>query len=202
LTTLHQETALVSSTLKFGSGQAVERLEDAQLLQGKGVYTDDVNLPEQTRLCFVRSPYPHARIASIDTSAAERASIRQSLGLDDPVLVQFGHYFINAVQFKFGVSYQFRLPVSSLLAERLPATLELAICATLFAMAAGILMGVYSARGDPCWTTTRLARSCDRISEGSHAKVSNRRASRARSASLRVDSERPLISRARRTETM
>jgi peptide/nickel transport system permease protein len=88
---------------------------------------------------------PVNQMVSIDTSAAERASIRQSLGLDDPVLVQFGHYFINAVQFKFGVSYQFRLPVSSLLAERLPATLELAICATLFAMAAGILMGVYSA---------------------------------------------------------
>ena len=61
---------MVSSTLKFGSGQAVERLEDAQLLQGKGMYTDDVDLLEQTRLCFVRSPYPHARIASIDTAAA------------------------------------------------------------------------------------------------------------------------------------
>lgn len=61
---------MVSSTLKFGSGQAVERVEDIQLLQGKGVYTNDVRLPEQTRLCFVRSPYPHARIVSIDTSAA------------------------------------------------------------------------------------------------------------------------------------
>ena len=62
---------MVSSTLKFGSGQAVERLEDAQLLQGLGQYTNDVNLPEQTRLCFVRSPYPHARIMSVDTSAAQ-----------------------------------------------------------------------------------------------------------------------------------
>jgi peptide/nickel transport system permease protein len=88
---------------------------------------------------------PVSQIVSIDTSAAERASIRQSLGLDDPVLVQFGRYFINALQFKFGVSYQFRLPVSSLLMERMPATLELAICATLFAMVFGILMGVYSA---------------------------------------------------------
>ncbi|WGS22772.1 MULTISPECIES: ABC transporter permease [unclassified Bradyrhizobium] len=88
---------------------------------------------------------PVNQMVSIDTSAAERASIRQSLGLDDPVLVQFGCYFINALQFKFGVSYQFRLPVSSLLMERMPATLELAICATLFAMVAGILMGVYSA---------------------------------------------------------
>ncbi|WGR91175.1 ABC transporter permease [Bradyrhizobium sp. ISRA443] len=88
---------------------------------------------------------PVNQMVSIDTSAAERASIRQSLGLDDPVLVQFSRYFINALQFKFGVSYQFRLPVSSLLMERMPATLELAICATLFAMVAGILMGVYSA---------------------------------------------------------
>ncbi|VIO71130.1 Glutathione transport system permease protein GsiC [Bradyrhizobium ivorense] len=88
---------------------------------------------------------PVSQIVSIDTSAAERASIRKSLGLDDPVLVQFAHYFINAVQFKFGISYQFRLPVSSLLMERLPATMELAICATLFAMVFGILMGVYSA---------------------------------------------------------
>ncbi|WP_050424839.1 ABC transporter permease [Bradyrhizobium tropiciagri] len=88
---------------------------------------------------------PVNQMVSIDTSAAQRAEIRHSLGLDDPVLVQFGRYFINALQFKFGVSYQFRLPVSSLLAERLPATLELAICATVLAMVAGILMGVYSA---------------------------------------------------------
>ena len=57
--------------LRFGSGQAVRRLEDEQLLKGTGVYTDDVTLPGQTRLCFVRSPYPHARIVSIDTSAAK-----------------------------------------------------------------------------------------------------------------------------------
>ncbi|WP_407165625.1 ABC transporter permease [Bradyrhizobium sp. ORS 111] len=88
---------------------------------------------------------PVNQMVSIDTSAAQRAEIRHSLGLDDPVLVQFGRYFVNALQFKFGVSYQFRLPVSSLLAERMPATLELAICATLLAMVAGILMGVYSA---------------------------------------------------------
>ena len=62
---------MVSSTLKFGSGQAVERVEDALLLQGEGQYTNDVDLPAQTRLCFVRSPYPHARIVSVDTSAAQ-----------------------------------------------------------------------------------------------------------------------------------
>src|SRR5271155_6158575 len=88
---------------------------------------------------------PVSQMVAIDTSAAERAAIRQSLGLDDPVPVQFARYFINAAQFKFGISYQFRQPVASLLKERMPATLELAICATIFAMVFGILMGVYSA---------------------------------------------------------
>jgi len=88
---------------------------------------------------------PVSQIVAIDTSAAERANIRKSLGLDDPVVVQFGHYLFDAAQFKFGVSYQFRQPVADLLKERMPATLELAICATIFAMVFGILMGVYSA---------------------------------------------------------
>src|SRR6266704_1689982 len=83
---------------------------------------------------------PVNQMVAIDTSAAERAAIRQSLGLDDPVPVQFARYFVNAAQFKFGVSYQFRQPVSNLLMERLPATMELAICATLFSMVFGILM--------------------------------------------------------------
>src|SRR6266481_3930996 len=88
---------------------------------------------------------PVNQIVSLDTPAAERAQIRQSLGLDDPMPLQFARYFGNAMQFKFGVSYQFRQPVASLLKERMPATLELAICATILAMVFGILMGVYSA---------------------------------------------------------
>jgi peptide/nickel transport system permease protein len=88
---------------------------------------------------------PVNQMVSIDTSAEQRAEIRHSLGLDDPVLVQFARYFANAARFQFGVSYQFRQPVAHLLMERLPATLELATCATILAMVFGILMGVYSA---------------------------------------------------------
>src|SRR5580658_6775619 len=88
---------------------------------------------------------PVSQMVAIDTSAADRAALRHSLGLDDPIPVQFAHYFANAAQFKFGVSYQFRQPVASLLKERMPATLELATCATILAMVFGILMGVYSA---------------------------------------------------------
>lgn len=55
---------------RFGSGQAVRRLEDESLLAGAGRYTDDVTLPDQAHLVFIRSPYPHARIVSIDTGTA------------------------------------------------------------------------------------------------------------------------------------
>lgn len=55
---------------RFGSGQAVRRLEDDALLAGAGRYTDDVRMPDQTHLVFVRSPHAHARIVSIDTAAA------------------------------------------------------------------------------------------------------------------------------------
>jgi peptide/nickel transport system permease protein len=88
---------------------------------------------------------PVNQMVALDTSATERAALRHSLGLDDPIPVQFVRYFADAAQFKFGVSYQFRKPVASLLKERMPATLELAICATIFATVFGILMGVYSA---------------------------------------------------------
>ncbi len=85
---------------------------------------------------------PVNQIVSLDTPAAEREQVRRSLGLDDPVPVQFARYLARAAQGDFGVSYQFRQPVSDLLIERMPATLELAICATIFATLFGVLMGV------------------------------------------------------------
>src|SRR5260370_34270374 len=88
---------------------------------------------------------PVNQIVSLDTPPAERAQVRQSLGLDDPVPVQFARYFGNAMQFKFGVSYTFRQPVANLLMERIPATLELATCATILAMVFSILMELSSA---------------------------------------------------------
>ena len=56
---------------RFGSGKAVKRLEDQQLLIGAGLYTNDVTMPDQTHLVFLRSPYPHAKIKSIDATSAK-----------------------------------------------------------------------------------------------------------------------------------
>ncbi|MEO7009081.1 MAG: xanthine dehydrogenase family protein molybdopterin-binding subunit, partial [Caldimonas sp.] len=63
----------MSSTIeagRFGSGHAVHRIEDAALLAGQGRYTDDVSAAGETVLAFLRSPYAHARIVSIDADAA------------------------------------------------------------------------------------------------------------------------------------
>src|SRR5687768_18493161 len=53
-----------------GIGHSVKRFEDARFLQGRGQYFDDITLPGMLHLEFLRSPYAHARINSIDTSAA------------------------------------------------------------------------------------------------------------------------------------
>src|SRR3546814_15617783 len=53
-----------------GIGCSRRRTEDARFIQGKGTYVDDVKLPGMLFGDFVRSPYGHARIKSIDTSAA------------------------------------------------------------------------------------------------------------------------------------
>ncbi len=59
-----------SKYARFGSGKSVQRVEDQALLTGKGAFADDVSLPDQAYVHFLRSPYPHARIEAIDTSAA------------------------------------------------------------------------------------------------------------------------------------
>ena len=52
-------------------GNRVNRLEDPALLRGLGKFVDDIRLPRMAHAAFVRSPFPHARLQSIDKSAAE-----------------------------------------------------------------------------------------------------------------------------------
>ena len=63
-------TDTLDTPQRFGSGRAVQRIEDEGLLKGLGQYTDDVAPAGELRLAFVRSPYPHAKIVSIDTATA------------------------------------------------------------------------------------------------------------------------------------
>ena len=68
---------------------------------------------------------PVNQLVSLDTPQEQVAQIRKSLGLDEPVVVQFARYIYNAARLEFGVSYQFRLPVIMLLGERAPTSLKL-----------------------------------------------------------------------------
>jgi len=80
-----------------------------------------------------------------DATEEQRVQLRQDLGLNDPVPVQFAAFVRNAVQGDFGVSYRQGRKVSELIQERLPATLELSLAAALLALLVGIPMGVYTA---------------------------------------------------------
>ncbi len=57
--------------MKFGSGQSVRRIEDIRFVTGHGQYTDDLHFDRETFVAFVRSPQAHAKINSIDISAAK-----------------------------------------------------------------------------------------------------------------------------------
>ncbi len=80
-----------------------------------------------------------------DATADQIRELRADLGLDQPFFVQFWHFLANAVQGEFGLSLRQGAKVSRLIAERLPATLELATVAAVLALAVGIPMGVYAA---------------------------------------------------------
>jgi peptide/nickel transport system permease protein len=88
---------------------------------------------------------PVALMLPPEATQADRDAMRQSLGLDRPFYVQFGTFLANAVQGNFGISLRLGRPVSALIAERLPATLELAFTAALIGLVVGIPVGVYTA---------------------------------------------------------
>ncbi len=75
----------------------------------------------------------------------ERDALRVRLGLDQPVIVQFGTFVTNAIQGDFGISYRNQKEVMSLIAERFPATLELVLVSAVIALAIGIPLGVFVA---------------------------------------------------------
>ncbi|MGM9488780.1 ABC transporter permease [Ideonella sp. YS5] len=86
-----------------------------------------------------------------EATPEQRAQLRADLGLDQSAFVQFARFAANAVHGEFGLSLRQGRKVSSLIAERLPATLELSLIAALLALALGIPMGVVAAlrRGHP-----------------------------------------------------
>jgi peptide/nickel transport system permease protein len=87
---------------------------------------------------------PVNQLVGVDTTPEQRAQLREDLGLNDPVHMQFARFVGKAARFDFGISYQIKQPVAQLIASRLPATLELSFASAVFALLVGLPMGVYT----------------------------------------------------------
>jgi len=80
-----------------------------------------------------------------ERTQADIDRLRTELGLDQPFIVQYAKFLQGAVQGNFGVSYRQGRPVSTIIAERAPATLELAFVSGFLAITMGIALGVFTA---------------------------------------------------------
>lgn len=82
---------------------------------------------------------------------SQRDELRTRLGLDEPFIMQFATFVVNAAQGDFGISFRNQQDVLGMIAERFPATFELVIVATLISLIVGIPMGVITAIRRQTW---------------------------------------------------
>lgn len=88
---------------------------------------------------------PVTQMTGVETSVADQESLRESLGLNDPFYYQFARFTGDMLRGDFGFSYRTRQPVADMIANRIPATLELGIVALLISLVVGIPTGIYTA---------------------------------------------------------
>lgn len=99
---------------------------------------------------------PVSNLVGENATVNEREAMRRSLGLDQPLPLQYLRFIGRAVQGEFGVSYRNIEPVSRVIASRLPATLELSLIAAVLALGVGIPMGVYAGLKPRAWLARAL----------------------------------------------
>ncbi len=94
---------------------------------------------------------PLQQMVGMSVSQDERDAIREEMGLNDPKVVQYLRFAGNAVQGNLGTSYFYGKPTLEVIAEHLPATLELVIGASLIIFLFSVPIGVYSAIRPQAW---------------------------------------------------
>ena len=90
-------------------------------------------------------------LAGPSATAADVAQVREAYGLGRPIVVQYGDWIARAVRGDFGESFFLKVPVGELIADRLPVTLTLGICALVFALALSLPLGVAAAVKPNSW---------------------------------------------------
>lgn len=91
-----------------------------------------------------------------EASRADRDALRDTLGLDDPIIIQFARYVGGALRGDFGISLRLQRPVSALIAERMPATLELVSASAVLAIVFGLGLGVYTGIRRDSWVSRAI----------------------------------------------
>lgn len=91
-----------------------------------------------------------------EATVEDRENLRERLGLNDAIPIQFFRFVGNAMQGDFGISYRMARPVNEVIMERLPATLELAIVSGTAALLLGIGLGVYTALKRDGWLSNSI----------------------------------------------
>lgn len=96
---------------------------------------------------------PVSSMLGQDSTMADHEALRERLGLNEPFYLQFYHFVVNALQGQLGISYRLQQPVSQLIMERLPATIELAFASSLIALVVGVSLGIYTALRQRAFST-------------------------------------------------
>ena len=99
---------------------------------------------------------PIGNMVGQDTTLADREKLRQELGLNDNFVFQFARFVGHAARGDFGLSYQQQRPVSQIILEKMPATLELSFMAAFLALLFGVPMGIYTGLNRHSWVSQAM----------------------------------------------
>jgi peptide/nickel transport system permease protein len=125
------------------AGTSLGRFVLKRSLQGVGVVWGVITVVFALR--FVTPGSPINAVAPLDANQETREAIAAELGLNQPLYVQYGQYLYDLVQFDMGYSYIKGQAVTTMVFSKLPATVELAVAATVVAIVLSIPLGVLSA---------------------------------------------------------
>ncbi len=99
---------------------------------------------------------PVSNMVGQEATQEDRETLRERLGLNDSFVVQFARFTGNALAGDFGISYRMQRPVAELIAERLPATLELVLVSALLAISFGVGLGIFTAIRRDSWISRAI----------------------------------------------
>lgn len=89
---------------------------------------------------------PPTSMLGTEATPARISALREELGLNDPVLVQYGRWAVNFLKGDMGTSYSYRMPVGDMVSDKIPVTMTLTILAFFMMVIIAIPLGIYTAR--------------------------------------------------------